>query len=191
MRTLLVAVVFAMSAVALGCATTQQAAKNDRVPYPREKGKPVTIPVLGASYTFPANFDITHYVDKPGIFGVEIVDRITGCEAVMNFETVAQTSAITAFTNNKIEEVKNRAVGNNLNVSVATESFTALKKNGRILVASVSSKTDPNDVYAYSQFELSIPEETLVFHGDVECAQEPLRAKTFEVAKAVFNSQTR
>lgn len=189
---LLQIVTAAVVTVLSGCATTGSAAvEAQKTPYPREKGKPVTIPVLGASYTFPAQFEITHYVDKPGIFGVEGVDRITGCESVLNFETAAMSESIAKFTDGEIATLKKTVEAKSLLTQTTTEPFKALNKSGRLVVLSVSANNDPNDKFFHSRFELVVPEQTLVLHGYVECAQDALRSKTVELAKAVFNSQSR
>ncbi len=173
-----------------GCATasSQAAAKH---PYPREAGKPVTIPILGAQYTFPPHFEIIHYVDNPGIFGVEVVDRITGCEATMNFETIGEEPILTRYTNQTIDVLKDRSAQRNVDLQLRTEKISALNKDGRLIVAALINKVDPNDKFYYSRYELYVPEQTLGFHGFAECNQDPLREKTMASVREVILSQSR
>jgi hypothetical protein len=173
--------------VLFSCATV--APQEQLTPYPREKGKPVSIPVLGTNYTFPANFDLIHYVDKPSIFGVSVVDRITACDAVMNFETTSDQPLVAKFTNEKIEELRNRMTQAGFKVEVKTEDFKALGQTGRLVVVTVINPRDPSDTFYHSRYELFVPDEATAYHGYVECPQNPLRQKTLDVMRTVIASK--
>ena len=177
-----------LAALASGCATTS-AVSEQRSPYPREKGRPVTVPVLGSNYTFPANLDLVHYVDRPGIFGVELVDRVTGCEGLINFETTSDPAALQRFTNEKSDELKRLSEQRGLSVAVKTEDLQAAGQKGRVVVLTITNPRDPNDAFYFSRFELFLPSEAIAYHGYVECAQNPLRAKTMDVARNVIASR--
>ncbi|MBL8957003.1 MAG: hypothetical protein JNK82_39890 [Myxococcaceae bacterium] len=174
-------------ALTAGCATTQ--AVEARNPYPREKGKAAAVNILGASYTVPANFDLVHHVDKPGIFGLELVDRTTACEGVMNFETTTDPAQVRAFTNENVDEMKRAAEQKGLKVDLKTEDFKALGQTGRAVVITFSNPADRNDNFYMSRYELFVPDQSIAYHGYVECVQNPLRAKTLDVARAVIDSR--
>jgi hypothetical protein len=177
--------------VAVGCASAPVAptapAQN---PVKRTAGEPVSLDILGAQYTFPARLDLPNFEDRPSVYDLDAVDRITGCEVTMAFETIAEEAQLIKFTNEKVasEEAAFKAKG--LDSKVTPEAFKLLGKDGRLLKRRTANPNDADDHYSIWRFGAFIPDQTLAIHGFVECKEEVLLRKTLDVVVAAINTQT-
>jgi len=160
-------------------------------PVKRNVGEAVKVDALGAQYTFPARFDLPDHSDKPGIYSVKAIDRITSCEMDINFETVADGTAVTQYTNDTIQKANQEIQSKGLKTEITPATIKVLGKEGRVLKLLAKAADNPADRYSSWRFEVFLPEQTLAFHGIAECADEALLGKTFDALLAVFDSQTR
>ena len=175
------------------CATAgggRAEAEGHQAPVKRVVGQPVKLDILGASYTFPARFELPHHDDKPGVFFLLSVDRITACEVALNFETLTNGKQLTKYGDEVMTKKDQELIAKGLETKVVPDSFTVLRQEGRLLKRVTRSRTDPEDHFSSWRFETFIPEQTLALHGYVECRDDALLSKTLEVLVSTLNTQT-
>lgn len=187
----IVAVSIVVSACATAPAAPQPAAEKEN-PVPRTPGQPVKLDILGASYTFPARFDLPDFADKPGVYGLRAVDRITACEMNFNFETIADGKLVTQYTNDQVAQ-KDQELSTNKTVKteVITKPFKVLGNEGRVIRRTTTAVDNASDHYFLWQFDVWVPDQTLAVHGFAQCPDEALLDKTFSELINTINTQAR
>ncbi|MFZ5469130.1 MAG: hypothetical protein ACOZIN_06780 [Myxococcota bacterium] len=173
-----------------GCATTNSATHVPQ-PLPREKGKPVTISVLGADYTVPAHVDVPDHVDVPGKYVFDFVDRISSCEGFLHFETVGSPDTHNNYVKGKLDQLSRGWQASNIQVATSTQTVKLLEADGRETIFNLTAAADQNDRASAAYIDNHFGPQNLSVVAYAFCSDPGLLEQTVKSMMAIINSQKR
>lgn len=181
-------VISTAAVLVLSACAASKAAGRVPTPIQREHGKPVELPILGATYSFPAHLDLPDHQDDPGRYILDYVDRITRCTGWMHFETVTALDAHQSYTRNEMAKYQQDWEADQVRVETRVDQVKLLNQDARQTTFSLT-REDQKAAAAY--FDHHIEANNLSMIGYAFCEDPKLLAQTVDAVKAVMNSQRR